>query len=207
MADVRSADATPTTEDFRSPDGTPIVVHTAAATARAYFLDDAETVREVGDQLTSATIGALTVTGTLTAQGLVDASGSAAGQVKFPATANDSANANTLDDYEESATTPTVTSGSGTFTTVACALKYTKIGNRVFFHATVTITTNGTAATSVIVPLPFTAAELTSLYGSSSASVSIVASVTGANATLLAQTGTYPGGDGVVLIFGGHYRV
>jgi hypothetical protein len=53
----------------------------------------------------------------------------AGGQIKFPATQNSSADANTLDDYEEGTWTPTLLNG-GTATAVQ-PLKYTKIGRVV----------------------------------------------------------------------------
>lgn len=53
--------------------------------------------------------GTETVAGTLTPQALVDISGASAGQIKFPAAQNASADANTLDDYEEATWTPILT--------------------------------------------------------------------------------------------------
>ena len=54
------------------------------------------------------------------------------GQIKFPATANPSADANTLDDYEEGTWTPTVKNNSGTATGYSNAVgSYTKIGRKV----------------------------------------------------------------------------
>ena len=50
--------------------------------------------------------------------------------------------------------TPTVTAGTGTFTTVSAVGKATKIGDLWFVNITVTVTTNGTAATNVQVTLP-----------------------------------------------------
>lgn len=67
MRDVRSKTGTPEAEDFRDKDGTPIVVDMTAATGRAYFVDDAATIREIGDQLTTSTIGTLTVTDNIVA--------------------------------------------------------------------------------------------------------------------------------------------
>src|SRR5574340_331128 len=157
MEMVRSKTGAAEAEDFRSAAGTPIVVDQTAGTGRAYFLDAGGNVREVGDYGTNKT-----VTGTLTVNTLID---NVAGQIKFPAAQDPSADANTLDDYEEGSTTPTVTASSGTFTSVSCALKYTKIGNRVLWNAAVTITTNGTADGFVIVPLPFAPAENTAATG------------------------------------------
>jgi hypothetical protein len=65
------------------------------------------------------------------------------GQLQFPATQNPSANANTLDDYEEGTWTPTLVSTGGSapaYTTQNG--KYFKIGGIVYVFGTITI--NGT---------------------------------------------------------------
>lgn len=104
----------------------------------------------------------LSIGGTATLQGLTDISGASAGQIKFPATQNPSANANTLDDYEEGTWTPVFTCATpGTLSvTVSIATgKYTKIGHRVFvdFQLLLTAFTIGTASGLVrITGLPFT---------------------------------------------------
>lgn len=76
--------------------------------------------------------------------------------IKFPATAVASTGANTLDDFERNSYTPTVTAGSGSFTSASATGYYMKIANCYFFKATVTITTNGTAAGTVDITLPDT---------------------------------------------------
>ncbi len=91
--------------------------------------------------------------------GLLDLSAAGAGQIKFPASQNASADANTLDDYEEGPWTPTITFGSGstgiTYTTQAGS--YTKIGNRVFLNGYVLLSNKGSSAgTARIENLPFT---------------------------------------------------
>lgn len=85
--------------------------------------------------------------------GLVDLG---AGQLKFPSTQNASADANTLDDYEEGTWTPNV-GGSATYTTQTGT--YTKIGRLVFIRCILTINSIGTGSTSTISGLPFTAAS------------------------------------------------
>ena len=74
-------------------------------------------------------------TAALTTTGLFDISGASAGQIKFPATQNASADANTLDDYEEGTWTPAyalTTPGTSSFGTYATQTgTYTKIGNKV----------------------------------------------------------------------------
>ena len=95
-------------------------------------------------------------TGTFT--GLVDISATGAGQIQFPATQNASANANTLDDYEEGTWTPIDISGAGlSFSNTTEACLYTKIGQIVVatFRLTFPSTSNTTA--TAIGGLPFTA--------------------------------------------------
>lgn len=91
---------------------------------------------------------------------LLDLSTATAGQIKFPAAQNASANANTLDDYEEGTwvVTPvnlTVVNGTGGAT---YAGKYTKIGNLVFFAISITVTgtcTTASVANTTLFNLPF----------------------------------------------------
>jgi hypothetical protein len=124
-----------------------------------------------GSVATSTTTPAITLSlaaitpTTVTPSGLVDISGAAAGQIKFPATQNASADANTLDDYEEGTFTPTVTASSGTFTSVSGTGRYTKVGRQVFISGEVTITTAGTAVGGILVTLPFTNAASIAAIG------------------------------------------
>lgn len=78
-------------------------------------------------------------------------------QIKFPATQVASSDANTLDDYEEGAFTPeligTTAAGVGTYTTQVG--KYTKIGNRVFFSATMIWTAHTGTGNFRVNGLPF----------------------------------------------------
>lgn len=83
----------------------------------------------------------------------------ATGRIKFPATQVPSADLNTLDDYEELDTTPTVTSTGGAFTTVSCGMRFTKVGREVLFSGEVTITNAGTAVGNINVPIPYTIAQ------------------------------------------------
>lgn len=84
--------------------------------------------------------GALTAVGALTIGGLLDISAAAAGQLKFPTSQNASADANTLDDYEEGTWTATLTCGtSGTITLSGNAGTYTKIGRAVTVTALLTV--------------------------------------------------------------------
>jgi hypothetical protein len=75
------------------------------------------------------------------------------GQIVFPATQNASANANTLDDYEEGTWTPSI---GGTATYTPAKGTYTKIGKLVTFQMTLYVATLGTGSQDTISGLPFT---------------------------------------------------
>ena len=100
------------------------------------------------------TLTSLTVSGTTTPQALLDISGASAGQIKFPATQNASADANTLDDYEEGTWTPSV---GGTATYTAQTGTYTKKGREVTASLLLGIDAIGTGSQTTISGLPFTA--------------------------------------------------
>lgn len=110
----------------------------------------------LGDALSfgnAATVAALTATG------LTDISGAAAGQIKFPATQNPSANANTLDDYEEGTWTPADASGAGlVFTSVSG--NYVKIGQIVFISGGCIWPATANGGGAAVGGLPFTSATV-----------------------------------------------
>lgn len=117
----------------------------------------------------ASTVAALTASGTVTPQGLVDASGASAGQIKFPASQNASTNANTLDDYEEGTWTPAL-GGSGGQSGQAYAIqvgKYVKIGKLVHAQFRLQLSALGTVTTSAIITgLPFNSENTTNLSSS-----------------------------------------
>lgn len=99
----------------------------------------------------------------LTAAGLVDLSGTAAGQIKFPGTQNPSSDVKTLDDYEEGTWTPAIGFGGNTtgitYGTPTLG-RYTKIGHLVTIAGMITLTSKGTATGNVqMTGLPFVAAN------------------------------------------------
>ena len=84
-----------------------------------------------------------------------------ANNIQFPSTQVSSANANTLDDYEEGTWTPVIsgsTSGSGTPTGGSTLGRYTKIGNLVYVNYFLADVTFPTFAGQLRISLPFTAA-------------------------------------------------
>ena len=107
--------------------------------------------------------GTLTISGTVTPQGLLDLSGSGAGQIKFPATQNASSDANTLDDYEEGTFTPTFSAASTPPSSVTYAGGgqqgwYTKKGRDVSIKVQLTLTSKGSGGVGdvLIGGFPFT---------------------------------------------------
>ena len=95
----------------------------------------------------------------LTSAGVVDLP---YGQIKFPATQNASADANTLDDYEEGTFTPTVAfSTSGTVTYNLRLGTYTKIGRQVTVNLMVNFSDNTGVGNVFIGNLPFTSNSTT----------------------------------------------
>ena len=78
--------------------------------------------------------------------------------IRFPATQVASSDANTLDDYEEGAWTPTIvgTSTAGTGTYSAQSGRYTKVGNQVTCYCEVLITAHTGTGNMAVASLPFT---------------------------------------------------
>lgn len=66
--------------------------------------------------------------------------------IAFPATQVPSADANTLDDYEEGTFTPTFTPVSGSFTSVSSTGQYVKVGRTITIFMSLTTTNLGTAS-------------------------------------------------------------
>lgn len=93
------------------------------------------------------------------------------GQIKFPATQNASADANTLDDYEEGTWTPALTFGGGstgiTYSTQSGL--YVKIGKLIFAMYYIILTSKGSSVgIAQMTGLPFTASSFGPMLGSGS---------------------------------------
>jgi hypothetical protein len=140
--------------------------------------------------------GANTWSATQTVQALLDLNHASGGQIKFPASQNASADANTLDDYEEGSSTPTPTAGSGSFTTVSATVKYTKIGRTVTAAVRVVVTNNGTAGGRILVELPIAnGAQACAGGGFNENTGNLVSGYLGASGTILEiykYDATYP---------------
>ena len=92
----------------------------------------------------------------LSVTNLLDLSAATAGQIKFPATQNASADANTLDDYEEGTWTPSI-GGSATYSNQSG--NYIKVGGQVTVTGYLNIASIGSGSTGVISGNPFVAAS------------------------------------------------
>jgi hypothetical protein len=105
--------------------------------------------------------------------------------------------------------TPTITAGSGTFTTLgAVSGKYMTIGKVSFVLVSIAITTNGTAATYVRATLPNTAVGTAVIAGRemSVTGKMLFALPSGASMTIAYYDNTYPGVSGGLLIVSGCYE-
>ena len=118
-------------------------------------------IQATGGQLVISSgdgLGALnaSLTGGIVSNGPLDISSASAGQIKFSATQNASADANTLDDYEEGTWTPTDGSGAGLSMTNNNQARYIKVGRIVIasFDTTYPVTASGSGA--ALGSLPFT---------------------------------------------------
>ena len=138
----------------------------------------------------------------------VGATAAGAGGIAFPATAVAVADVNTLDDYEEGTFTPAISAGAGSITASSATGSYTKIGNRVFYEVVLTITTNGTGASSLIFTLPFTAAQQHTPVGVNTSSAETCVGIsTTTDVGVRTYSGLYPVGSGHVLRVSGNYIV
>jgi len=106
---------------------------------------------------------------------------------------------------------PTVTSQTGTITTVGTVVaRYAQAGKNVYFSLSITITTNGTGATAVLASLPLTPKAATIVSGRETAigGKALTGTLTGgsANMQILNYDNSYPGGNSYVLVLGGVYE-
>lgn len=107
--------------------------------------------------------------------------------------------------------TGTPTAGSGALTTASYTLNWTALGDRFLYNGSVVITTNGTGATSLVVPLPtgYIPKENSAGTGcddSSRVQMTVKVGATAKSIAIVKYDGTYPGANGVTLLFGGQFR-
>lgn len=142
----------------------------------AVNMGSAVTISGVATLLSGLTVSGLAVMTTLQVNGgalfssTVTISGTcvlAGGQLKFPATQNASADANTLDDYEEGTWTPVLTFATAGNLVVVYSIQtgvYTKIGRQAnvqFLIRTSTFTHTTASGTLQITGFPFTSSATT----------------------------------------------
>jgi len=105
--------------------------------------------------------------------------------ITFPATQSASSDANTLDDYEEGAWTPSV-GGTATYTTQEGY--YVKVGQLVYLQCKIQILLLGTGSTTTISGMPFTSFA-SSFTSAGTGGVNYFASLASSVTTLVAGTG------------------
>ena len=114
--------------------------------------------------LTSPTIATPTITG----QATIPTINLTGGQITFPATQSASADANTLDDYEEGTWTPTLTgSGGGSATYGAQSGTYVKVGSMVTLNFWIFGSSVSTLSGTVTITLPFAVTSVNAVRPSS----------------------------------------
>lgn len=138
---------------------------------------------EEGTVPADPTTGDAAVAGDLEVTGLIDLLG---GQVTFPATQVPSADAHTLDDYEEGAWTPV---GNG-ITFAATSARYTKVGRMVMFEADVTWPATANGSQARLDSLPFSAAISSSgAIGYNNGGTAVLALIQGTSIYFYTPTG------------------
>ena len=173
---------------------------------------------------TSGTV-ALTAAPTFTGQATIPTINLTGGQITFPATQSASADANTLDDYEEGTWTPTITfsGGNGNLAYATRVGTYTKIGRCLSF--TMQLLFGETTATGYLADisgLPFAAGSIsagggayidnfTSLSGgaqwslTSSTSSTLVVYMSGTGTSLVINVASVPSASAVIHISGVYF--
>ena len=109
---------------------------------------------------------------TIDINGAVDISGNIVAQsgINFPDTQAASADANTLDDYEEGSWTPALAQGGNSVTLSTAVGRYTKIGNTVNFNFYIGASNLGSASGALTLSgLPFTTSNIANNFHAYSA--------------------------------------
>jgi len=125
---------------------------------------------------------ALTASPTFTGQATIPTINLTGGQITFPATQSASADANTLDDYEEGTWTPTITfNGLSVGVTYTNQVgRYTKIGNLVNASCYINLSSKGSSTGGVSVNnLPFTANATSNYFQAAAVWATVLTSTVG----------------------------
>ena len=103
--------------------------------------------------------------------------------------------------------TPVVTAGSGTITSYTATGNYYQLGYLVFFQATITITDNGSGATSLDVTIPFTTAITGTISGrNATIGTSLDGVISGTSTQVFTSSNTYPAATGSSIYISGFYQ-
>jgi hypothetical protein len=97
--------------------------------------------------------------------------------------------------------TPTVTAGTGSFTTVSAVGAWIRIGRLCVVRQSITITSNGTAGGNIQATLPFNSSNDVGVFreGAATGNCGVVQG-NGASAVYRTFTNGYPGGSGYTLL-------
>ena len=138
-------------------------------------VDQVQSDSNLSFQVAGANVAYMNTTGLQMTGGSLSLAGTtiipAAGQIAFPATQNSSANANTLDDYEEGTWTPVYTAQTTnpTVTYTYNTGTYVKIGKLVYLSCRMTVSTvSGGSGLLFITGLPFPALSDQTAFGAGS---------------------------------------
>ncbi len=105
--------------------------------------------------------------------------------------------------------TPTITSGTGTLTTVSATGRYLLIGKLMHLQVDIAITTNGTGGANISATLPVNAATSPYLLPGREYNITakVVSARTGSNTIAITYyDATYPGADGARIVVSGLYE-
>ena len=114
---------------------------------------------------------------------------------------------------EWTAYTPTITANTGAFTTVSAAGRYIRVGSALHINVVITVTTNGTAAGFVILPLPTGITSQSAALipgrenGVSRTMLQGVIGASGTNFNIFDYANNYPAANGASLIMTGVIEV
>lgn len=157
-----------------------------------------------GVTFTATTINATTVNATTVSTTTASASNFVGG-----AYTGTTFNGVTLNNNAWTTYTPTITAGSGTFTTTSASGRYQQIGKTVFVFISIVITTNGSAATFVQATLPVTGrSDGYVLAGRENAVAGLMLQgfISAGVIQIVNYDNTYPGGNGKTLLLSGLYE-
>lgn len=137
-----------------------------------------------------------------------DDSGNLSGVATLTAT---TVNATSLTNLPLTSYTPTVSAVSGTITAYSAAGSYLAVGSIMFVSISITVTTNGTGAVSLIVSAPTVASQVGTFVGRENALSGDMCQgyIAAAGGVIIINkyNNTYPAADGAVIYLSGFYPI